>query len=50
MRAYLPFILVALALFTAGCIAYVAWELSSEKAEPQPGPDSAAESTDKPEA
>ena len=31
MRAALPFILVALALFTAGCIAYIAWELSSDK-------------------
>ena len=27
----LPFILVALALFTAGCIAYIAWELTSDK-------------------
>ena len=30
MRAYLPIILVLLAVFTAGCIAYIAWELSSE--------------------
>jgi hypothetical protein len=30
MRAALPFILVALAIFTAGCIAYIAWELSSD--------------------
>jgi hypothetical protein len=29
MRAALPFILIALALFSAGCIAYLAWELSS---------------------
>ncbi|MGI9200156.1 MAG: hypothetical protein ACR2QL_03800 [Woeseiaceae bacterium] len=35
MRAYLPFILIGLALFTAGCIAYVAWELSSEDSEPE---------------
>jgi len=34
MRAYLPFILIGLALFTAGCIAYVAWELSSEDSSP----------------
>ena len=34
MRAYLPFILVGLAVFTAGCIAYIAWELSS--GDPQP--------------
>ena len=31
MRAYLPIILVLLAIFTAGCIAYIAWELSSEE-------------------
>jgi threonine/homoserine/homoserine lactone efflux protein len=31
MRAALPFILIALAIFTAACIAYIAWELSSEK-------------------
>jgi threonine/homoserine/homoserine lactone efflux protein len=31
MRAAMPFILVALALFTAACIAYIAWELSSGK-------------------
>jgi len=31
MRAALPFILVGLALFTAGCIAYIAWELSADK-------------------
>jgi len=31
MRSALPFILVALAIFTAVCIAYVAWELSSGK-------------------
>lgn len=34
MREMLPFILVALALFTAGCIAYIAWELSSDKKDP----------------
>ena len=31
MRAYLPIILVLLAVFTAGCIIYIAWELSSDK-------------------
>ena len=31
MRAYLPIILVLHAIFTAGCIAYIAWELSSEE-------------------
>ena len=31
MRSVLPFILVFLAVFTAACIAYVAWELSSDK-------------------
>ena len=31
LRDYLPFILVLLAIFSAGCIAYIAWELSSEK-------------------
>ena len=36
MRAFMPFILVGLALFTAGCIAYVAWELSSDKSTSKP--------------
>lgn len=31
MRAYLPFILVGLAVFTAACIAYIAWDLTSDK-------------------
>lgn len=31
MRAALPFILVGLAIFTAACIAYIAWELTSDK-------------------
>ncbi len=31
MRSILPILLVLLALFTAGCIAYIAWELSSDK-------------------
>lgn len=30
MRAYLPFILVLLGVFSAGCVAYVAWELTKE--------------------
>ncbi len=30
MRENLPFILVVLALFCAGCVAYVAWELTKE--------------------
>ncbi len=34
MRAALPFILISLAIFTAGCIAYIAWELSSDKKAP----------------
>lgn len=33
MRAYLPLMLVALAVFTAACIAYIAWELSANKTE-----------------
>jgi hypothetical protein len=43
MRAYLPFILVLLAIFTAGCIAYVAWELSSGKAEPSADSDNSSD-------
>lgn len=43
MRAYLPIILVFLAVFTAACIAYVAWELTSEKAEPGSDSDPATE-------
>ncbi len=31
MRAALPFILVGLAIFSAACIAYIAWELTSDK-------------------
>ena len=31
MRDALPIILVLLAVFSAGCIAYIAWELSSGK-------------------
>ena len=30
MRSVLPIILVLLAVFTAGCIAYIAWVLSSD--------------------
>ncbi len=29
MRAYLPVFLVLLAVFAAGCIIYIAWELSA---------------------
>ena len=36
MRTALPFILVFLAIFTAGCIAYIAWELSSNKSQRRP--------------
>jgi len=36
MRAALPFILVALAIFSAACVAYIAWELSSDKTGQSP--------------
>ena len=36
MRTALPFILVFLAIFTAGCIAYIAWEMSSDKNQDRP--------------
>lgn len=36
MRSALPFILVGLAIFTAACIAYIAWELSSDKTDDNP--------------
>jgi hypothetical protein len=39
MRTALPFILISLAVFTAGCIAYIAWELSSSKPDEQPESD-----------
>lgn len=39
MRAALPFILVGLALFAAACIAWIAWDLTSEKDEPGDSPD-----------
>jgi threonine/homoserine/homoserine lactone efflux protein len=31
MRAALPFILIALAIFSAACVAYIAWELTSDR-------------------
>jgi len=40
MRAYLPVILVLLAVFAASCIIYIAWELSSDK------PDAASADSD----
>ncbi len=37
MRNVLPILLVLLAIFTASCIAYIAWELTSNKpAAPEP--------------
>jgi len=36
MRDALPFILVALAIFAAGCVAYIAWELSSGTGDDSP--------------
>ncbi len=46
MRTLVPFVLVALALFTAGCIAYIAWEMSSDKVEKQPESDNLSDSGD----
>ena len=40
MRSFLPVILVLLAVFTAGCIVYIAWELSADKREPDQSGDS----------
>jgi hypothetical protein len=37
MRSFVPFVLVFLAVFIAACIAFIAWELSSDtpgKSEP----------------
>ncbi len=40
MRNVLPILLVLLAIFTASCIAYIAWELSSNKpVAPESGDD-----------
>ena len=40
MRAYLPIILVLLAVFAAACIIYIAWELSADAAKaPDATPD-----------
>ena len=39
LRTALPFILVFLAVFTAGCIAYIAWELSADKSQSAKGRD-----------
>jgi len=41
MRSALPFILVGLAIFSAACVIYIAWELTSGK--PQPEPDNATQ-------
>jgi hypothetical protein len=34
MRSFIPFVLVFLAIFIAGCIAFIAWELSSGRTAP----------------
>jgi hypothetical protein len=34
MRSFVPFVLVFLAIFIAGCIAFIAWELSSDRTTP----------------
>lgn len=41
MGKIIAVVAILLALFTAGCIAYIAWELTSEKKEPggPEGPD-----------
>jgi hypothetical protein len=40
MHNVLPILLVLLAVFTASCIAYIAWELSSDKpVAPESGDD-----------
>ena len=39
MRSFLPFILVLLAIFTAACIVYIAWEVSSDKPKDKPPKD-----------
>ncbi len=40
MRNVLPILLVLLAIFTASCIAYIAWELTSNQpAAPEPADD-----------
>jgi threonine/homoserine/homoserine lactone efflux protein len=42
MRAYLPIFLVLLAVFTAACIIYIAWELSADASRaPEAGTDEA---------
>ncbi len=47
MRTAMPFILVLLAIFTAGCIAYIAWELTSDKKNREPdAPDSTEPGSD----
>ncbi len=46
LRAALPFILVFLAVFTAGCIAYIAWELSGHESGKEPAREEDAPSGD----
>ena len=46
MRNVLPILLVLLAIFTASCIAYIAWELSSNKPAPPEPADDEKESDD----
>ena len=48
LRAALPFILVFLGVFTAGCIAYVAWELSADDSGHPPEDGKDAESAQDP--
>ncbi len=40
MRAYLPVFLVLLAVFAAGCIVYIAWELSADDSHDRSGDES----------
>ncbi len=44
MRNVLPILLVLLAIFIASCIAYIAWELSSNKPAPRESADDEEES------
>ncbi len=44
MRNVLPILLVLLAIFTASCIAYIAWELTSNKPAAPKATDDAEES------
>ena len=46
MRTLLPYLAVLLAIIASGSIAYIAWDLTSERPPPGPGDDANEDSGD----